>query len=142
MGWLLLGLAPKYNWSPLLVETSEHTVEIHFRLKKGSQWYWKDFQSWSLISLFQFYPRLLVLQLSQIPWKMKVNPYWSVVKNTLIKISAMHPKSFSAVHVLLSRFYPDFIQVFFTDFLRIFSRFYPDFILILSWFYPDFIQIF
>ena len=38
------------------------------------------------------------------------------------------------VHVLLSRFYPDFIQIL--------SRFYPDFILISSKFYPDFIQIF
>ena len=36
----------------------------------------------------------------------------------------------SAVHVLLSRFYPNFIQIS--------SRFYPNFILILSRFYPDF----
>ena len=37
------------------------------------------------------------------------------------------------VHGLLSRFYPDFIQIL--------SRFYPDVILILSWFYPDFLKI-
>ena len=39
-------------------------------------------------------------------------------------------ESKSAVHVLLSRFYPDFIQIL--------SRFYPNFILILSRFCPDF----
>ena len=38
------------------------------------------------------------------------------------------------VHVLLSRFYSDFILILYW--------FYPDFILILSRFYPDFIQIF
>ena len=38
-----------------------------------------------------------------------------------------------AVHVLLSRFDPDFIQIL--------SRFYPDFTQILSRFHPDFIQI-
>ena len=36
------------------------------------------------------------------------------------------------VHVLLSRFYLDFILIL--------SRFYPDFIQILSWFYPDFLE--
>ena len=40
--------------------------------------------------------------------------------------------SFRPVHVLLSRFYPDLIQIL--------SRFYLDFILILSWFYPDFLE--
>ena len=38
------------------------------------------------------------------------------------------------VHVLLSRFYPDFILIL--------SWFYPDFILILSWFYPNIILIY
>ena len=38
-----------------------------------------------------------------------------------------------AVHVLLSRFYPDFIQIL--------PWLYPDFIQILSWLYPDFILI-
>ena len=37
-----------------------------------------------------------------------------------------------AVHVLLFRFYPDFIQIS--------SRFYPDFIQILFRFYPDFLE--
>ena len=54
------------------------------------------------------------------------------------------------VHVLLSRFYPDFILIlswFYLDFILILSRFYPDFIqifwkLTLSKFYPDFILIF
>ena len=56
---------------------------------------------------------------------------------------------YSAIHVLLSRFYPDFIQIlsrFYPDFILILSRFYPDFlkthfIQILSRFYPDFIWI-
>ena len=41
--------------------------------------------------------------------------------------------SFRPVHVLLSRFYLDFILIL--------SWFYPDFIQILSWFYSNFIQI-
>ena len=64
----------------------------------------------------------------------------------------------SAVHVLLSRFYPilsrfnpDFIlnldveilSEFYPEFLETqFVHIFPDFILILSWFYPDFILIF
>ena len=39
------------------------------------------------------------------------------------------------VHVLLSRFYPDFIQIlsrFYLDFIQFLSRFYQDFVLILS----------
>ena len=46
-----------------------------------------------------------------------------------------------AVHVLLSRFYPDFIQIssrFYLDFIQIFSRFEKKNIQILSRFYPSF----
>ena len=38
--------------------------------------------------------------------------------------------SFRPLHVLLSRFYPDFIQIL--------SRFYPDFMQISSSFHPEF----
>ena len=45
----------------------------------------------------------------------------------------------SGVHVILSRFYPDFIQILSRLFLTFLES---DFVLILSWFHPDFILIF
>ena len=57
-------------------------------------------------------------------------------------------RSFRPVHVLLSRFYPYFIQILswsYPDFILILSRFfkkilYPDFIQILFKFYQDFLE--
>ena len=50
-------------------------------------------------------------------------------------ITAISDGSISAVHVLLSRFYIDFIL----DFIQILFRFYPYFIQAFSRFYPGFI---
>ena len=50
----------------------------------------------------------------------------------------------SAINFLLSRFYPNFLQIlskFYADFIQIFSRFYPNFLQIFSKFYADFVQI-
>ena len=43
--------------------------------------------------------------------------------------------------VLSMSLYPDFILIFFTDFIQVVSRFYSSFIRILSKLYPDFILI-
>ena len=44
----------------------------------------------------------------------------------------------SAVHVLLSWFYPDFIYIlsrFYPDFIQILSKFYPHFLIKIKWFF-------
>ena len=60
---------------------------------------------------------------------------WMYIRRISLQFSActmfLRTRTNSAIHVLLSRFYLDFIQIL--------SRFYPDFIQILSRFYPDFL---
>ena len=70
-----------------------------------------------------------------LPITIPSNDFWFQGKKTCMNFA----RSKSAVHVLLSRFYP----AFYLDFIQILFRFYPDFIqikkkLTLSRFYPNF----
>ena len=86
---------------------------------------------------------MLTWQIQAYLTNFKVRP--TTLHITHKEMRAIHlPFPYITVHVLLSRFYLDFIQIlsrFHPDFIHFLSRFYPDFIQILSRFYPDFIQI-